>query len=153
MYSKSRRKRLGFRVHDVAPVEVAAAEAEDEHFRRRHIAGKGDVILVAQAGNIAHALAGLFIARIVEEEHHVDLVVGDACADLLRAAVYAREEEVDGQTRRLGDHLAGNVGRADGVLGEDACIGCAELHHQVFFVVVCHESDIHITAPLSIVNL
>ena len=64
MYSKSRRKRLGFRVHDVAPVEVAAAEAEYEHFRRRHIAGKGDVVLVAQAGNIAHALAGLFIARV-----------------------------------------------------------------------------------------
>ena len=39
------------------------------------------------------------------------------------------------------------------VAAEDAAIGDAELDHQFLFVVVCHESDIHITAPLSIVNL
>ena len=80
---------------------------------------------------------------VVEEEHHVDLVVGDACADLLRAAVYAREEEVDGQTRRLGDQSTGRRGRREAVLGKNALIGRAELNHQLFFVVVCHEGDVH----------
>ena len=35
------------------------------------------------------------------------------------------------------------AGGAEGMLGQDAAVGNAELHHQFFFTVVAQKGDIH----------
>ena len=102
-------------------------------------------MLVAQAGDGVHVLrVGL---RVAEEEHEVDLVVGDARADLLRAALRAGQIQRDRQPRRLGNELARGVRGADVVTGENAAVGNAELDHKLLFAVMGEKSDIHALAP------
>ena len=45
-------KGLGFGVDDIAPVQVPPLQAVDENLRRGHIGGEGDVVLVAEGGDI-----------------------------------------------------------------------------------------------------
>ena len=139
----SRRKRFALGIHDVAPVQVAPIQTQHQHLGGGQIAGKGDVVLVAQPGDVGHILIGGLLVGVAEAQHHVDLVVSDAGRDLLAAAVGKGEEPVDGQTGGLGDLLAGAGGGAEGVLGQYAAVGGAELHHQLFLVVMRHQSDIH----------
>ena len=138
-------KGLGLGVDDIAPVQVPPLQAVDEDLRRGHIGGEGDVVLVAESGNILQIRVQIVGLGIGEEKHHVDLVVGDAGADLLAAAVLVGEEELDRQAGGLGHQAASRVGGADGVLGENAAVGNAELHHQLFFPVMAHQGNIHRT--------
>ena len=57
---------------------------------------------------------------------------------------------VDGQARGFGDQAAGDVRGTDGVLGQDAAVGDAELDHEFLLAVLCHEGDVHVTDPLSL---
>ena len=127
-----------FRVDNVPPIQVAPLQAVDEHLGGGHVGGEGDVVLVAQIGDIFQVGVQVIGLGIGEEEDHVDLVVGDPGPDLLAAAVFVGEEEVHRQSGGLGHQLTRGVGGADGVLGEDAAVGDAELHHQFFFPVVAH---------------
>ena len=65
---------------------------------------------------------------------------------LLRAAVDARHEQVDRKAARFADHLTGHAGGAESVTGQNAGVSRAELDHQFLFVVVCHESDVHVVS-------
>ena len=47
-----RGKGLGLGVDDIAPVQVPPLQAVDENLRRGHIGGEGDVVLVAEGGDI-----------------------------------------------------------------------------------------------------
>jgi hypothetical protein len=80
---------------------------------------------------------------VVKENNHVDLVVGDASANLLAAAVGVGEEQLDGKSGRLGHLEASSVGGAHGMLGKNTTVGNAELHHQFFLVVMTHERYVH----------
>ena len=88
-------------------------------------------------------LPGVGIVRVVEEDDHVDLVIGNARVDLLMAALVFRQEQTHGQTRRLRDQTACRRRGGDGMLGEDAFIRGTELNHQLFFLVMRHQGDIH----------
>ena len=76
-------KGLGFGIDDVAPVEVTTGQTQHQHLRRGQIAGVGDVVLVAQAIDVGDVLVGGLVAGIIEAQHQIDLVVGDAGSDLL----------------------------------------------------------------------
>ena len=86
-------------------------------------------------------LPGVGIVRVVEEDDHVDLVIGNARVDLLMAALVFRQEQTHGQTRRLRDQTACRRRGGDGMLGEDAFICGTELGekndrihlHGIFF--------------------
>ena len=137
---------LGLGIDDIAPVEVAAGKTHDEHFGGGDVGGEGDVVLVAELGDIGQAVVVLGTVRVAEIEDHIDLVVGDARADLLGAAVDARHEQVDRKAARFADHLTGHAGGAERVTGQNAGVSRAELDHQFLFVVVCHESDVHVVS-------
>ena len=77
---------LRLRVDDIAPVEVAAGKAHDEHFSGGEVGGKGDVVLVAQPGDIGNISHHSLVVGVVEEEYQVEFVVCDPGADLLAAA-------------------------------------------------------------------
>ena len=85
---------------------------------------------------------------IVEAQHHINLIIGDAGRDLLATAVLEGQETVYGQTGGILHLLAGIGGGAQGVLSQDAAVGGAELHHQLFAVVVCDQGDVHICVQL-----
>ena len=145
----SRREGLGLGIDDIAPVQIAPCQTKDQHFGGGHIAGEGDVVLVAQLGDIQNVLVGGALVGIVEAQHHVDLVVGDAGADLLAAAVFKGQKAVYLQAGGLLHLLAGVGGGAQGVLRQNAAVGGAELHHQLLAVVVSDQGNIHIaSAPL-----
>ena len=76
-------KGLGFGIDDVAPIQIAAGQTQHQHLCRGQIAGIGDVVLVAQAIDVGDVLVGGLVAGIVEAQHQIDLVVGDAGSDLL----------------------------------------------------------------------
>ena len=83
-------------IDDAAPVQIAPGQAQHQHLRRGQIAGKGDVVLVAQPGDVGTCSSSrASLCGVVEEEHHVDLVIGDPRADLLAAAVGIGQEAVD----------------------------------------------------------
>ena len=86
---------------------------------------------------------GLQVFRVAEKQDQVDLVVGDAGADLLAAALVGGQAEVDGQTGGAADQLPRRLGRGQLVLGQDAAVSDAELHHQFFFSIVAHQCDVH----------
>ena len=137
-------KGLGFGIDDVAPIQIAAGQTQHQHLRRGQIAGIGDVVLVAQAIDVGDVLVGGLVAGIVEAQHQIDLVVGDAGSDLLAAAVGEGQEPVDGQPRGVGDDLAGGGSGAQGMLSQDPAVGGAELSHQLLFVIMGDQGDIHV---------
>ena len=65
---------------------------------------------------------------------------------VLAAAVVEGQETVDAQTGGFADLKPGGGGGAKGVLGQNAAVSGAELDHQFLFVVVCHESDVHVVS-------
>lgn len=83
------------------------------------------------------------VGRVAEIENEVDLVIGDARADLLGALLVVEVERY-GQPRGLGHELAGGVGRAEVVIGENAAVGNAELDHKFLLAVVGQESYVHL---------
>ena len=135
------------------PVQIAPGQAQNQHFRGGDVAGKGDIVLVAQVRDIGHVLVCDLLVGVVKAQDHVDLVVGDAGRDLLAAAVGEGQEPMDGQAGGICDLLAGAGGGAQGVLGQDTAVSRAELHHQLFFVVMRHQSNIHKRgAPFSVIS-
>ena len=54
------------RVDDVAPVQIAAFQALDQDLRRGDIAGEGDIVGVAQAGDIVDVVGEGIAAGILE---------------------------------------------------------------------------------------
>ena len=108
-----------------------------------HIAGIGDIVLVAQAEDIGHVLVRDFLVGVAEAENHVQLIIGNAGCNLLAAAVVEGQEAVDAQAGGLADLEAGGGGGAKGVLGQNAAVCGAELDHQFLFVVVGDQCDIH----------
>ena len=75
--------------------------------------GVGDVVLVAQPGDIQRLRLQRGVVGVHEEEDHVHLVVGDAGADLLAPAVLAAQKQVYVQPRGLCHHAARSVGGAE----------------------------------------
>ena len=138
------------RVDDVAPVEIAAAQTLHEHLRRGGVGRKGDLVLVAQALDLVDVVKAVGVGRVAEKEDQVDLVEGDARADLLRAALVGVQLERDRQARGLADELSRDMRGAQGVFGQDAAVRDAELHHQLLFSVMCHQSNIHTQAPFPV---
>ena len=100
-------------------------------------------MLIAQGGDIVEIAVQIIRVGVIEEKNHVDLVVGDARANLLTAAMGMGQEQLNGQTGSLSDQISGAVGGADGVLGENAALGNAELYHQFFLFIMAHKGDIH----------
>lgn len=102
----------------------------------------------------SHSLARASTSRcfpaggVAEKQDQVNLVVGDARADLLAAALGAGQVQRDGQARGFAHQLAGGVGGADVVTGQDAAVGNAKLHHQFFLSVVGQKRDIQRKSPL-----
>ena len=135
-------------VHHLAPVQVSPGQTVDQQLSGGHVGGHGDGVLVTQLGDGQHAVVQLSGAGVVEEQHHVDLVVDDALTDLLDAAVGVGQEQIDRKTGGLRDHAAGGVGGAYGVLGQDAAVSSAELDHQFLLMVVAHQCDVHGVANL-----
>ena len=130
-------------VHADAPVQVAPSQAVNEQLGGGHVSGQGDGVLVTQAGDIHDAVVHVGVLGVVEEQDHVDLIVDDALADLLDAAVLVGQEQVDRQAGGLRHHTPRGIGGADGVLGQDPAVGGAELDHQLLFAVVAHKGDVH----------
>ena len=89
------------RIDDVAPVEIAAAQALHQDLGRSRIGGEGDLILVAQTLYLVYVVEALGIGRISEEKHKVDLIEGYARADLLRAALIGMQIQRYRQSRCL----------------------------------------------------
>ena len=56
--------------------------------------------------------------------------------DLLDPAVLVRQKKIDRQTGGLGHQLAGGVGGAYGMLGENAAVSDTELRHKLLFRVM-----------------
>ena len=81
---------------DIAPIEVAALQAVNEHFGGGDVGGQRDVVDIAQAqqGHFV-GFTGLGVDGVAEEQQQIDLVAGDAGRDLLVAALNAREEALD----------------------------------------------------------
>ena len=154
------RDRLQCRIDDLSPIQITPLQTMNQDLSRCCVGSKGDVVVVAHLVDVLEVgvqIAGLGIG---EEQDHIDLVVGDTGADLLAAAVGVGQEQTHRQAGGLGDQAAGGVGRADGVLGQHAAVGDAELYHQLFLVVMTHQSDIHtgssfrwVTAPGGVVLL
>ena len=95
----------------LSPVQVATLEAHDEHFRTGQVGGDGHILLVAVADGFDHigVVVGSVGIGIGEQQHQVDLIVGDAGVDLLVAALLMAEQQGDGQACIVGDQ-AGNRG-------------------------------------------
>ena len=126
-----------------APGQVAPGQAQHQHLGGGHIAGIGDIVLVAQAEDIGHVLVRDFLVGVAEAENHVQLIIGNAGCNLLAAAVVEGQEAVDAQAGGLPDLETGGGGGAKGVLGQNAAVCGAELDHQFLFVVVGDQCDIH----------
>ena len=109
--------------------------------------------IVAQLGDIQNVLVGVALVGIVKAQHQVDLVVGDAGGDLLAAAVDKGQKPVHLQAGGLLYLLTGVGGGAQGVLRQNAAVGGAELHHQLFPVIVGDQGNIHsLFTPYRIVS-
>ena len=74
-------------IDDAAPVQIATGQTQYQHLRRGDVAGEGDVVLVAQAGDIGDVSGHTLRAGVIEKQDQIEFVVGDAGADLLAAAV------------------------------------------------------------------
>ena len=98
-------------VHDAAPVQIAPGQAQHQHLGGGDVAGEGDVVLVAEAGDVGDLSGHLLVVGIVEEQHQIEFVIGDAGADLLAAAVGVGQEAVDLQTGGVGSWVRGSHGQ------------------------------------------
>ena len=146
------RHRLQGRIDDLSPIQIAPLQAVDQDLRGGGVGGKGDVVLVAHLVDVLQVRVQVVGLGVREEEDHINLVVSDAGTDLLAAAVGVGQEQPHRQARGLRHQTARGVGGADGVLGQHAAVGDAELHHQLFFVVVTHDRDIHIGHPFTLAS-
>ena len=63
--------------------------------------------------------------------------------DQLGAALVGMEIQGDGKACGFRDQFAGDMGRTEGMFGKNAAVGDAELNHQFFFPVVCHQRNVH----------
>ena len=66
-----------------------------------------------------------------------------AGVDLLVTALIFGQKLRDGQPRRLGDQTARRSRRGKAVLGKNALIRGAELHHKLLLFIMSHKGDIH----------
>ena len=132
-------------MHHFPPIQVASLEAQDEHFGGGQIGGDGDVLLVAVPDGLDHLgiVPGVGGVGVGEQQHQVDLVVGDPGVDLLVAALLMGKKQGNGQTGIVRDQPPGGCRGVKAVLGEDALIGGTELHHQFFFLIMGQKRDIH----------
>ena len=102
-----------FGIDHIAPIQVAPCQAQHQHLRRGDVAGKGDVVFVAQPGDIGNVIGHALAVGVGEEQHQVELIVGDAGADLLAAAMGVGQEAVHVQAGGVGHHVSGGVGGID----------------------------------------
>ena len=116
----------------------------DQAFSRGHIGGDGNVVYVAQAEQVRVVrLIRLGVERITEKQEEVDLIIGNACRDLLISSLGAAEEFLDFKACRICDEFTGSSGCAECMSGKGSAIGNAELNHQFFFGIVRDECYIH----------
>ena len=80
-------------MHDIAPIQIAALQAVDQHLGGGDVGGHGDVVHIAQAQQ-SHlvGLAGLCIDGVAEKQQQVDLIAGNAGRDLLVAALHTGQK-------------------------------------------------------------
>ena len=80
-------------MHDIAPIQIAALQAMDEHFCSGNVGGHGDIVHIAQAQQRHFVgFAGLCVDGITKEQLQVDLIAGDAGCDLLVAALHTGQK-------------------------------------------------------------
>ena len=79
---------LSFWVNDVAPVKVAAVQRMDQRFCGRDVGRNRNIVHITQTEQVCFVWFVWFCGdRVTEEEQQVDLIAGDACGDLLVAAL------------------------------------------------------------------
>ena len=86
---------------------------------------------------------GLGGIGVGEQQHQIDLVIGDSGVDLLMTALLVGQKQSDGQTGIVGNEPTGGGGGEEVVLHKHALVGGAELNHQFLFLVVCQKCNIH----------
>ena len=80
-------------MHDIAPVQIAALQAVDQHLGGGDVGCHGDIVHIAQAQQRHFVgLAGLSVDGVAEEQQQVDLIAGDAGCDLLVAALHTGQK-------------------------------------------------------------
>ena len=81
---------LNLQLYNLAPIEVAALEAMDEHLCRCDVRRHGNVIQVAETEQVFIVrLQCLLLHGVAEVQQKVDLVAGDTRRNLLIAALWA----------------------------------------------------------------
>ena len=85
-----------FWVEDVAPIVVAALERMNDRFSGGDIGRRGDVVHIAKAQQVIRLrFVGLGVQGVTENQKQIDLVAGNARADLLIAALRAVKKACD----------------------------------------------------------
>ena len=79
----------GHGMQHLSPVQVAALQTHDEQFRAGQVGGDGHIVLGAVADGLNHVgiVLGIVGVGVGEQQHQIDLVVGDAGVDLLMTAL------------------------------------------------------------------
>ena len=141
-----------FRAAQLTPVQVSPLKPKDEHFRGGQIGRTGNIICITQAQSFNKALILLWIPAvgIREKEHDVHLIISNPGHDLLRPALIACKDKVDGQASCFCHETTGGCGCRYIVLCENTAVCRAELHHEFLLLVVCHEGDVHFSFPFAL---
>lgn len=94
------------------------AAAEDEHLRRGEVRGHGHIVRVAQVQRLHDLLIlpGVAVIRIGEQQHQIDLVIGDPGVDLLVTAL------IVGKIQRHGRPVASATRRPVVAVAERLCL-------------------------------
>ena len=77
-----------------------------------------------------------------EQQHQVDLIVGDPGIDLLMAALLMGQQQGDGQTGIVRDQPSGSGGSKQIMLQQNTFVGRAELHHEFLLLIVGQKCDV-----------
>ena len=109
-------------------------------------------MLVAVADGFQHltVIPGVDGVGVGEQNHQVNLVIGNTGVNLLMTALLVGQEQCYGQTGIVRNEPAGGCGGKQLVLCQYALIGGAKLHHQFLFLIVSQKCNIHIYAPPSL---
>ena len=135
----------GFAAQHFAPIQIAALQAHDEHFRGSQVGGDGHIVLVAVPDGLDHlaVVPGFSGVGVGEQQHQVNFVICDPGIDLLMAALLVGKQQRNGQTGIVRDQTAGGSCGIQVMLCQNTFLSGAELHHQFLLLIVGQKRDIH----------
>ena len=95
-------------------------------------------MLVAIADGLDHLaiVPVVYGVGVGEQQHQIDLIVGDAGIDLLVTALLMGKEQRNGQTGIIRDQPSGGGSCVKVMLAQHTLVSGAKLDHQLFFLVV-----------------